>query len=228
MAANWTKENLKKLIETRNRDEILEIFKRDANRAHKIKQHWETIAKEIEHDITGFDAKVKYNNMLRKYRDEKHLMMKSGAGRSTWKHFELMDKTLKCQSPKIPKNIFDTGNLETFIENDNMLSFVEEKTLEQNNNVNDGSESRSCYERKKTKNYKEKLFEAHEECMKERNVLLREMLDFIKNESVAGFDEKNDVRISKLEQQNVEILKRVEELKDGMNNIFNIFKNFKK
>ena len=70
-----------------------------------------TFGEGIDSYLSGAEDKEKYNNLLKKYREEKFLMSKSGAGRSSWKNYDIMNQNVKDVSPKMPPILVDTSDL---------------------------------------------------------------------------------------------------------------------
>ncbi|KAI5154597.1 hypothetical protein ENBRE01_3416, partial [Enteropsectra breve] len=102
------------LIRFKHSENMCAKFEEALNKPHKMKLCWNTVAEVFEVNISGDAAKIKYNHLLSKYRDELVESKKSGASTPKWKYWSVFHSTFPASLHHTMPNVVELGD-ESFI-----------------------------------------------------------------------------------------------------------------
>lgn len=110
MTAKFGKKETELLIKLKHSEEYINLFKKAEGNPKQLKQAWMKISSSISMDFNYLDVKIKYNQLLSKYRVEAAETKRSGSSASSWKYWNIFNETFPSKRHFIMENVVELGN----------------------------------------------------------------------------------------------------------------------
>ncbi|KAI5154201.1 hypothetical protein ENBRE01_3328 [Enteropsectra breve] len=106
----WIVTMTEKLIRAKHSGESCRMFDEAMNKPKKTKLCWQRLADEFGMSISGDAVKIKYNQLLAKYRDVLMERSRYGAAAPKWKYWEVFQSTFPANIHHIMPNVVELGD----------------------------------------------------------------------------------------------------------------------
>ena len=146
----WTIEITEKLIKTKHSDQFCEKFTNATNMPKKMKECWQHLGEEFNPPLAGEAVKIKYYQLLSKFRDVQMECSRSGAGTSHWRYWEVFKNTFPKKIKTEMEDVIELGD----------ESFSNISVADQTNNMNKTEENEEVVKRSLTSSYKQLKMDA--------------------------------------------------------------------
>ncbi len=128
----WNDSNTRNLIANCHRDDFIERFNKTVNRPRKRQEYWNSLGATLSPCMTGSETRVKYNQLLCKYRESKIQLRKSGGGAIKWKYWEAFDESYPRKDDDTMKGVEDLGFGDKLQVSENEISTIKDSTIKEN------------------------------------------------------------------------------------------------
>lgn len=147
----WSITSTEGLIRAKHSEEMFIKFSEAMGKPQKMKMCWQMIGEKLELPVSGDIAKIKYNQLLAKYREVLAESNRSGAAAPKWKYWDIFKVTFPSNIQHSMQDVVELGDES----NSNQSMLTVSTTSESNAFVRDKSRKTNDY-----KDTKKKVFEA--------------------------------------------------------------------